>query len=806
MGMLLQDLRYAVRQFVKRPGFTAVAVLTLALGIGATVAIFSIINAVMLRPLPVHEPHRLVALSTATTGGESTYSFSYPDYLGYRGGLGALSGLAAYDMREFSLRAADLAEPVLGVATSDNYFRVLGVHPAKGRFYMAEADGAGNPDMVAVLSFNAWRERYDSDPGVIGKTLHLNGYPMTIIGIAPEGFTGTLVGISPEIWVPLAAAPQLEGIPTFLSLLRVRTVGRLAPGVSHAQAQAALAVRARQLAADPGTNLEIPARIDLHPVTGLPADDRAAIVGFLALLFAIAGLVLGIASANVAGMLLARATHRRKEVAIRLSMGAGRGRLVRQLLTESILLWTLGGTAGILVSVWITELLLTFRHSLPVPVDLDLSVDLRVLGFALVLSLATGVVFGLVPALRATRTDLVTVLKGGDRRGRHRSRLQSSFVIGQIATSLLLLITAGLLVRALQRAWTLDPGFNPDQVVIASFDFSLNGYDSPRGQELLRELRARLEATPEVESTALASAVPLGTMLHFARVELPGRPSPGGQGFRADMNSIFPGYFHALQISLLRGRSFTAADRQGATPVAIISETTAQRLWPEGGAIGARIQLEETSLEVVGVAADVQNRKLGEAPGLYVYRPYAQDPRLNATLILRTRGDEAAALARLRREVRALDPDAPLMTAAALRNWIGHDLLPQRIAAALTGAFGLVGLLLAAIGLYGIMAYWVGQRTHEVGVRMALGARSAHVLRLIMRQGLALVAGGVLIGIAASLAATRLLSSLLFGVSPTDPLTFAGIAVFFTTVALLASYLPARRATRVDPMVALRAE
>jgi predicted permease len=525
------------------------------------------------------------------------------------------------------------------------------------------------------------------------------------------------------------------------------------------------------------------------------------------MLLATAALVLAIASVNVAGMLLARGTARGKETAIRLAMGAGRGRLVRQLVTESMLLWTLGGMAGVLVSVWITDLLLRAELPIPARIELDLGVDLRVLGFALLLSALTAVLFGLAPALRATRIDLVPALKDANARGRDRSRLRNILVVGQIALSLLLLVGAGLFARALQHAWTLDPGFAVDGAVIASFDFSLNGYNSGRGEELLRELRQRLVVAPGIEATTVASAVPLGTVYRFDHVEIPGhRNTPERAAFDVDLNSISPDYFKTMRIPLLQGRRFTDADRSGAAPVAIINETMARRFWPAGDAVGAHIRRNDTMLEIVGVARDVRNHGLGKEPNLYLYTPFAQNPQNPLTLVLRTPGDERTALTRLRRELRALDPDAPLMISAPLREWIGVKLVPQRIAATLTGAFGLVGLLLAAVGLYGTIAYSVGQRTREIGVRMALGAQTGDVLRLVLRRAVVLTGIGLALGLLLSLGLTRFVSGMLVGVSPTDPATFAGVVLLLASVALLASYLPARRAVRVDPMIALRSE
>jgi predicted permease len=716
--------------------------------------------------------------------------------------------VAAWSYDKFNLRTDEGVEPLYAVVATGNYFRMLGARPALGRFFEPSDDVRGNPNPVAVLSEAGWRRHLGGEESAVGRTIRLNGEPVTVIGVAPRRFTGTTIGISPDLWIPMALNPRLKAMPSLLEDRQIRyynLLGRLAPGVTRRQAEAALNVRAGQIEREHIAGLQ--PRIQLRPTSGLPVQGRRAVIGYLGLLFATAMLVLLIASVNVAGVLLARAAARRKEMAIRLAIGAGRGRLIRQLLTESGLLFLLGGAAGILLSQWILDLLL----GLPLPIGgsvvLDLGLDARVLGFALVLSLLTGMAFGLVPALQATRTYPVSHLKevGLDRR---RSLVHHGFVVGQLAMTVVLLAGAGLLFRAVHRAATLDPGFETKGMVFATFDFRLNGYDPGRGRELLQAMRQRIEALPGVQSTSLSHAVPLGRMnWAFARIEVPGHPdTPRDGGVRANMNWIDSDYFRTMRIPMVGGREFTEADDIDARPVAIVSETLARRFWPGGDPIGSQIRVGSDLLWIVGIARDVQDRELGQGPGLYFYRPLEQSPSPVVALLARTSGSEAALLAEVRATTRTLDPNAPLMNAAIFRDWIAMSFLPQRLAAMLTGIAGLAGLLLAAVGLYGVIGYSVAQRTREIGIRMALGAGHEDVMKLVMRKGIALVLLGVGFGGFAALAATRVLSSLLFGVSPADPVVFTGVVSLLTLVALAASYLPARRAIRVDPMIALRTE
>jgi len=676
------------------------------------------------------------------------------------------------------------------------------------------------------LSYGLWQRRFGSDPSVVCQTVSLNGHPVTVIGVAREGFTGLIRGLSIDLWVPLMMQPQL--MPG-LDLLKnrgtrgLKIIGRLKPGVSVEPAQANVRLLGQQLHKaypDNWRNFRGEARV----VSVLPESQsrvfpeaRGPVLGFMGLLMAVVGLVLLIACANVANLLLGRATARRKEMAIRLSLGASRLRLMCQLLTESLLLSVLAGAAGVLMAAWATDLLMAFQPPLPVTLALDLGLDHRVLGFTLGLSLVTGVLFGLAPALHASKAELVVALKdegAGAPRGYRRSRLRSLLVISQVAVSLLLLIGSGLFLRSLANAHAIDPGFDPENVLLVSVDLGLQGYSEAKGKLFFEQLQERLKALPQVQSTSTAYSLPLGLGGGRTGIAMEGyQPSPG-EDMEIHFNVVGPGYFETMRIPIVRGRSFTEQDRGGAPGVVIVNEAVARRYWPGQDAIGKHMSWgwvqdegqQTYPLEVIGIAKDGKYVTLGEDPRPFVYFPHLQNYEAAMTVLVRTAGNPKSLVDAVRNELRTLDPHLPAFDIKTLTEHLGVTLLPVRMAATLLGLFSVLALVLAAVGIYGVVSYSVSQRTHELGIRLALGAQARDVLKLVIAQGMSLTLIGVAMGLAAAFGVTRFLTFLLYGISPTDPLTFAGISVLLAAVALLASYVPARRATKVDPMVALRYE
>ncbi|MCG3161664.1 MAG: hypothetical protein JMDDDDMK_02861 [Acidobacteria bacterium] len=808
---MFQDLRFGARMLFKRPGFTVVAALSLALGIGANTAIFSLINTVMLRPLPVEKPDRLVALNN-TAENRMFPTFSYPNYKDLRDRNEVFSGLIAYRWTSLSLSHDGVNERLWGYAVTGNYFETLGVRPALGRVISTDDDRTPGAHPVTVVSHKYWQRRFGGDPNAIGKEVIVNGRGYTIIGVAPQGFFGTEVVSAPDLWFPMAMQAQLEAGAGWLDKRSVENVflqGRLKDDVGVAQAQTALNAIAPQLERE-FPEINEGKRIALSPAGMVGNAMRGPALGFIGLLAAVVGIVLLLACVNLANLLLARAAERRREIAVRLALGASRFRLVRQLLTESVLLAVMGAALGFLPALWLVNLANAIKAPVNVPLTVNIQIDHRVFIFTCLLSLVTGALFGLVPALQATRTDLIPALKDEVAfSGQRRAWLKNSLIVLQVALSLALLVGGGLMMRALERAQTIKLGYDSQRAIEVSFDLRLQGYASAQGKEFQKRLLERVRAMPGAESAGIADMVPVD--LHFSRsqVFIEGQPAPRATRAPVAMhNRVSPGYFQAMGARLLQGRDFTEQDDEQSPRVAIVNETFARHFFPGEDPVGKRFSLgrpESPLAQIVGVVEDGKYAGLNEDPRPYVARPVWQSDAGPTSVIVRSAGDLATLAAAVRRETQKLDPHLPVATATLVEK-LSLPMLPARIAAAALGGFGLLALTLAAIGIYGVMSYSVTQRTREIGVRMALGAQKADVLKLIVGQGMTLTLIGVAIGLGAALALTRLMKSLLFGVSATDPLTFAAVALLLTFITLLACYLPARKATRVDPLVALRHE
>jgi predicted permease len=813
----------------KSPGFTAVAVLTLALGIGLNTSIFSIVNAVLFRPLPVREPERLAGVYNLEPREFITHTpMAYPDYRDLRDRAQSFEGVLAYSLTPLALERGDESEFVFGEAVSGNYFTTLGVRPALGRLLLPEDDVHRGAHPVAVLSHGAWQRRFGGDSGIVGREIRLNGHTFTVLGVATPEFTGLLRGIAPELWVPMAMHPTLHA-PTTVTVEDqtakdvpaldhrgrrwVWVMARLKSGVTLAQADAEARSIGRRLAEEyPQTNRERSVGLlAANDVKVLPGVDKVLYGASFVLLGAV-GMVLLVASANVANMLLARATGRRKEIAVRLALGASRWRLVRQLLTESLLLSLAGGGAGLLLAAWSNAALNSLRLPLPVQIALGLALDGRVLVFTTLVAAATAVLFGLAPAMQTARTDLVAALKEEGTRAagtRAKRRVQNAFIVAQVAVSLVLLICAGLSVRSMQNAHRIDPGFEPRGIILQSFQPALRGYSQPQIENYFRTLTERIRALPGVESVALASHVPLSFEVRTERAAAEGQDAgPERDWPEVDSSQVGPGYFATMRIPILRGREFAERDTPASPRVAIGNEALARRFWPGQDAIGKRVRMEQNGpyFEIVGVARNGKYRTLGEEPRPFLYLALLQDHPKGPEVLVRTAGDPAPLIAAVRREARQLDEKVPVVGVRTLEDAISVSLLLPRGGATLFGLFGLLGLALACVGLYGVLAYVVSQRTHEIGLRVALGAQAGDILRLVVGQGARLTLAGMALGFAGAAAATRVLQGILYGISPTDGLTFAGVGGVLLGVALVACWIPARRATRVDPMVALRYE
>lgn len=828
MDTLAQDLRFALRSLRSTPGSTTVVVLTLALGIGANTAIFSLVDEMLLRPLPIVEPERVVAVFTSDYSSGAFGSSSLPDFRDFRDQSSSLAGLAAYDQgREVDLRTADDTTRAAAALVSGEYFDVVGLSAHVGRVFSAADTEPGAPPTV-VLGHGLWRDRFGGRADVLGETINVNGIPLAVVGVAPAGFRGMVLGREPEVWLPLGRADVVY--PEFgAQLLEARgarwlgMVGRLADGVTVGEAEAEMNAIMARLAEEYPENLGTLQQPDRpRPMAVLPAADatlgggrRSAAEERAALLLGIVGLVLATACANVGNLVLAKGRRRRTELAVRLSLGAHRGRLVRQLMTESLVLSLLGGLAGLFVAGALARLLvplgLTAAISRYAVVE-ELAIDVRVLLFALAASLATGLLCGLVPALRASRPDLVPALKSGSTRfenGGGRAHGRDLLVVAQIAGSIVLLIGAGLFVRSLERAQAVDLGFDPEGVLLVDLDPASQGLDRDRQRNFYAEVRRRVESLPGVEAAALARVVPVASGGSRSTVRVEGYTPAEGEDMELNFNSVSPGYFRALGIPILRGRGFDDGDSAAAPQVAVVNQAFVDHFWPGLDPIGKRIfgaAEDSPPIEVVGLTGTGKYRSVREDPRPYVYYPLAQRTRDAAVLAARTGTAPMELLAPVRETVRSLQPGMPASDARTLVDHQGIALAQERNIAILTSILGALALLIAAVGVYGVMSNAVSQRVREIGIRSALGARVSDIAGMILFQAARLSLVGAAIGVGVAWLNRGFVADLLFEVSPSDPLTFAGVAALLVSVAVAASALPAWRASRVDPLIAVRDE
>jgi predicted permease len=811
MSDLYRVLRLAFRQLWKSPGFTLAALVSIALGIGANTTTFSFANTLIFKENPyVREPDRLVRLFLRWSSGLKFGSFSYPDYVDFRERNEVFEGLVADVVSPLHLSTEDGNERIWAAIVSANYFSVLGVDIPLGRPFGPEDDRTLDDDPVVVVTHGFWQRRLGGARDVVGRSVHLNGHPYTVIGVAPEGFTGVNVGLRPELWAPLSMTSQLMPDRD----LRERgnhwigfVIGRLKPDVTAEQAREATnALMAALTEEYPDTNegkaVDVfpEAEASLHPMI------RSGFVGFLGVMFGVVGLILLLACANVAGLLVARSVARRREIGIHVALGADRARLLRQLLTESLVLSLAGGALGLLLSLGLRGLLISVRPPSDLPIHVDVQLDTAVLVFTLAASVMSGVLFGLAPALQTTRADVVSALKEGLPHGGRRGGLRRLLVAGQVALSAVLLIAAGLAIRSLENVRRLDPGFDPDHLIVGAVDLDLQGYDETRGREFRRRLKERLSVLPGVKAVGLARMFPLQLNSSDRGAVPEGYEPLPGETPSVLYNYVDPDYFAAMGIPILSGRGFTERDVQGSPPVIVVNQTFANNYWPGQDPVGKRVRTVDANHEVVGIAKDGKYFSIGEDPKPYMYLCSLQYYRGETVIHLRAEREPEALLAGIRNEVRALDPQLPLSDLKTGHAALGFVLFPARLAAGVVGAFSALALLLAAVGLYGVIAYAASQGRHEIGVRIALGAKARDVLRLIVGQGMRLTGAGLVVGILAALALARAMVGILYGVSATEPLAFIGAAVVLAAVALVATYLPARRAARVDPVIALRAE
>lgn len=823
MQSLLQDIRYGWRMLAKTPGLTAVVAITLALGIGANALIFSLVNGFILRPLPVPNPGQIAVLAASQKADLTlAYTFSYSEFLDFRQQAGPFAELFGYTLGLRGFSADNRADQVLGAFITGNYFSALGVKPALGRLIRSDEENQPGEQPVIVLGYSYWQKRFGGNPAVIGKQVRVDGQSASIIGVAPREFSGTQLLVEMDLYIPVsdrAIFDQAAGSALTDRTARIMNVlGRLRPGVSFAQAQSSMNVIAARLAKQyPSTDGNVTVRVYREQLAR-PFPTGNSVVPMIAGFFLIlAGLLLLLASMNVANVLLARATVRQREMGLRAALGAGRGRLIRQMLTETVLLGLMGGVLGVILGEWTNPGDLS-KFGQP-NIHLDYSFDWHVFAYSFAAAMFAGVFVGLWPALRASRADLNVILQEGgrsDTAGAGRHRLRGALVIAQVAGSLLLLIVAGLFVRSLRHAESMYLGFEPDHLLNVTMAPNEIGYDDARANEFYRQLEARTRALPGVQSVSLAHAVPMGGLnaAYTASVSVEGQALARDQQPPAlFFNNIDPSYLDTMRVPLLRGRGFTDLDNESAPPVAIVNQYMADKFWPHQDPIGKRFSFKPAdgaakTARIVGLAGNGKYIFIAEGPNPFFYVPLAQNFISMRALQVRSSVPPETLLGPVQREIHKLSPDLPITDAKTMRDSISgfYGLWIYRAGAKLAAGIGAIGLIMAIVGIYGIVSFTAAQRTREIGIRMALGGSARDVMSLVLRQGVRMVIAGLGIGFVVALGVTRLMTRLLIGVSPADPLTYICVAALLSAIALLACWIPARRATRVDPGIALRYE
>ncbi len=811
---MIQDIRYAVRMLLKSPAFTVLAVLTLALGIGASAAIFGVVNGFYLRPLPGKDNANLQVIAIRHPGNPDPHGPSFMDFQDYRANSTAFSSMAAYGTDFVGVRADNRSDRVFANYITTDFFATLGLQPALGSlFFPGEPDKSPAPPAL-IISYPYWQQHFGGDLNIIGKNVTVNGKPLTIIGVAPKGFFGPYTPADISVFLPFGFADS--DLLTSRSHHGLKVLAHLAPGVSRAQARASLQLVADNLAhAFPTTNKDITVSLVSERIARPEVSASTTMPLVITVFLAMVALVLVVTCVNLANLLLVRASGRSKELAVRAALGAGRGRLIRQLLTESLLLSVLGGLAGAAIGWWLSRLASSLRLPGDVPMHADFSFDWRVFAASSVVVISCGLFAGLIPAWRASRADLNDTLREGgrsDSAGSGRSRLRGALVVAQVSGACVVLIVAGLFLRSMQVAENTDLGFHPNGVLVASVDLSQFGYVETRGAAFYRDVISRVRALPGAQSATFAASSPLGNDNQSDRAWKEGQESllPVKVPF-VGYNVIDTDYFQTMEIALLHGRDFSARDLKTSVRVAIINDTMAKQFWPGQDPLGHHFRMGKADapvIEVIGVARDAIYSGLFDPPSPYFYLPQTQNYTARRVLQVRTASAETALAPDIEQLIHSFDPDLPVYDVMPLKVALGggNGFFLLRAGAMFAGGLGILSLILSVIGVYGVISYVTGQRTHEVGIRMAIGAQRSDVLVMVLRQGLTLVAIGLGIGLAFSMAATRFLSSLLFQISSIDPVTFSGVSLLLIAVAAFACYLPARRATQVDPLVALRHE